>query len=105
MSTATKFTADGGSVRITATRIPEGLAIDISDTGIGIPDSEIDAVLRPYRSGKSVKGRRQEGTGLGLPIAQALMEIHGGGLTIDSAPGVGTTVRLTLPAERLVDPS
>ncbi len=105
LTNAAKFTADGGSVRITATRIPEGLAIDISDTGIGIPDSEIDAVLRPYRSGKSVKGRRQEGTGLGLPIAKALMEIHGGGLTIDSAPGVGTTVRLTLPARRLLDPS
>ena len=104
LTNAAKFTREGGSIRVTARRAPDGLAIDVADTGIGIPDSEIDAVFRPYRSGKSVKGRRREGTGLGLPISKALTEIHGGQLTIDSAPGVGTTVRLTLPPHRLIDP-
>ena len=104
LTNAAKFTGEGGSVQVTARRTPTGMTIHIADTGVGIPGSDIAAVLRPYRSSRSVKDHQHEGTGLGLPISKALMEMHDGQLTIDSTPGVGTTVCLTLPLERLMDP-
>ena len=104
LTNAAKFTGEGGSVQVTARRTATGMTIHIADTGVGIPGSDIAGVLRPYRSSRSVKDHQHEGTGLGLPISKALMEMHDGQLTIDSTPGVGTTVCLTLPLERLMDP-
>jgi signal transduction histidine kinase len=58
--------------------------------------------LEPFRQVDSALNRRYEGTGLGLPLVQRLTALHGGVLAIDTAPGAGTTVTVTLPAERCI---
>jgi signal transduction histidine kinase len=77
--------------------------LDVRDTGIGIAPEHVARALSPFGQVDSRLSRRYEGTGLGLPLARALAELHGGTLTLDSAPGRGTTVRVTLPPERVVD--
>jgi PAS domain S-box-containing protein len=104
MSNAVKFTAAGGKIVV---RVPvadeRGLIIEVADTGIGIAPQDIVRALSPFGQVDSRLSRRYEGTGLGLPLARALAELHGGTLTLDSTVGRGTTVRITLPANRLVD--
>jgi signal transduction histidine kinase len=63
---------------------------------------EIETALEPFGQVDAGHSRRYEGTGLGLPLAQRLTELHGGALTVYSVKGVGTTVTVTLPAERTV---
>ena len=77
------------------------LVISIRDTGIGIPPEQIDKVLEPFEQVGDHLTRGVEGTGLGLPIAKALIELHGGELFLSSEPGVGTTAMLRLPRGRV----
>jgi signal transduction histidine kinase len=65
-------------------------------------EQDIPAALTPFGQIESTLSRRFEGTGLGLPLSQALMEIHGGRLRVYSAPGEGTRVRITLPKDRVL---
>jgi PAS domain S-box-containing protein len=103
LSNAVKFTPSGGRVRIAVESAGEGgLAIAVTDTGIGMRRQDIATALTPFRQLDSGLNRRHEGTGLGLPLAKTLTELHGGRLEIDSEPGVGTTVRIHLPRERVV---
>ena len=103
LSNSVKFTPAGGRVTLSAAVAPDGsLALAVSDTGIGMKPEEIPIALEPFRQIDSVHTRRYEGTGLGLPLARTLAELHGGTLHIDSAPGRGTTVTVTLPPERLI---
>ena len=103
LSNATKFTGPAGSIRLSAGRSAEGgIALAISDTGIGMTSSEVEVALQPFRQVDNALSRRYEGTGLGLPLAQRLVELHGGELRIESAPGQGTTVAILLPADRLL---
>jgi PAS domain S-box-containing protein len=103
LSNAFKFTAPGGTVTVNAYfDVNGGLAIAVRDTGIGIAQRDIPTVLSPFGQVESVFQRSHTGTGLGLPITKALIEQHGGTLTIESTLGVGTTVTLTLPQERIV---
>jgi signal transduction histidine kinase len=105
LGNAVKFTAAGGCVSI-ETHADEGgeLAIAIRDTGIGIACSDLRKVLEPFELVESPLTRSKTGTGLGLPIARALAEMHGGQLSLESKIGVGTTVRLRLPRERICNP-
>lgn len=66
-----------------------------------MPD-DLDKALEPFGQIDTRLARAYEGTGLGLPLSKQLMEVHGGSLRLDSEPGVGTTVTLTFPAERIV---
>jgi signal transduction histidine kinase len=101
VSNAVKFTPPGGQVRITARHEQAGfLTIDIVDTGIGIPADKLAAALTPFEQIDNSLQRRYEGTGLGLPLAKSLVELHGGRLSIRSDPGVGTTVSIDLPADQ-----
>ena len=103
LSNATKFTELGGTIVVSADRSAEGgIALRIADTGIGMTDEEVAVALQPFRQVDNALSRRYEGTGLGLPLAQRLIELHGGKLAIDSAPGRGTTVTVLLPPERLL---
>ncbi len=103
LSNAIKFTATGGRVELSAAIEPDGdLAIAVSDTGIGIAEQDLPTALAPFGQIDSAMTRERPGTGLGLPIVKALVELHGGSLTIESKLGVGTTVRVRLPARRLV---
>ena len=101
---AVKFTPAGGSVRVSASAArPHGIGIAIADTGIGMEPASIARALEPFQQLDNRLARRYEGTGLGLPLAKSLIELHGGKLTIESAAGKGTTARIWLPPERLLD--
>jgi two-component system, cell cycle sensor histidine kinase PleC len=103
LSNSVKFTPAGGRVTLSAAVAPDGsLALAVSDTGIGMKPEEIPIALEPFRQVDSVHTRRYEGTGLGLPLARTLAELHGGSLSIESVPDRGTTVTVTLPPERLI---
>jgi signal transduction histidine kinase len=73
----------------------------IRDSGIGIRPEDIARIMTPFGQVASVYSRNHQGTGLGLTLTKALIERHGGRLTLYSAPNVGTTVRLSFPAERV----
>ena len=103
LSNAVKFTADGGDVTISVEAdAAAGLSLSVSDTGIGMNPDDIPKAMAPFGQIDSALSRRFEGTGLGLPLAKSLMELHGGTLDLESEPGVGTTVRIRFPCERLV---
>jgi signal transduction histidine kinase len=103
LSNAVKFTPDGGRVALSA-RLAEdgGFVMAVADTGIGMRAQDIPVVLLPFRRLEDTYSRRHEGTGLGLPLAKSLIELHGGRIEIESSPGVGTTVRVHLPRERVL---
>jgi PAS domain S-box-containing protein len=98
LSNAIKFTASGGTIALSACRAPGGrIAIDVTDTGIGMAPGEIAVALTPFRQLDSSFTRRHEGTGLGLPLAKRLVDLMGGDLAIDSAVGRGTRIRIEFP--------
>jgi two-component system cell cycle sensor histidine kinase PleC len=102
LSNAVKFTPRGGAVSLGVERPDEGVALVISDTGIGIDPAVRDSLCQPFKQADASISRRFGGSGLGLAICQKLLALHGGSLKIDSVPGRGTTVRVLLPAERIV---
>jgi signal transduction histidine kinase len=103
LSNAMKFTPFGGSVTVSWTLdAREGVVVEIADTGIGIPADQMEKVLEPFGQVETALTRRREGSGLGLPLTKALVESHGGTLTIESAIGIGTRVRFSLPPGRVV---
>jgi signal transduction histidine kinase len=102
LSNAIKFTPPGGHAALSLRLAPDGsLRVAVSDSGIGIAPEDITRALAPFQQIDSPFSRRYEGTGLGLPITKALIELHGGRMTIDSEPAKGTTVTLTIPSTRL----
>jgi signal transduction histidine kinase len=103
LSNAVKFTPQGGRVRAEVFCAEQGLAIAIADSGIGMAAEDIPRALERFGQIDSSLSRKYEGTGLGLPLAKRLMEIHGGTLEIESAPGAGTTVTVMFPAVRLIE--
>ncbi len=106
LSNAVKFTPSGGSVRVSVENAPdEGLAFRIEDTGIGIPRDKLAVALAPFGQIESGLDRKYDGVGLGLPLAKTLVELHGGTMEIESAPGKGTAVTARFPKERAADPA
>ncbi len=105
ISNSIKFTPPKGSVEVIATREDDGLALAVNDTGIGIAPGEMTRVLTPFGQIDSDMARKHTGTGLGLPLAKRLVELHGGQLRIASQPGVGTHVTAYFPSERLDHPA
>lgn len=106
LSNAVKFTPVHGRVEITSILRPgAGLVIVVRDTGIGIAKSDIPRVLEPFVQVESALSRRHEGTGLGLPLVDALTRLHGGQLLIESNLGAGTVVTVTFPLHRVLPAS
>jgi PAS domain S-box-containing protein len=104
LSNAVKFTPSGGIVEIAARLdADQAIVLSVTDTGIGMAHKDIPRALSPFRQLESSWGRKYEGTGLGLPLVKALIELHGGRLQIDSVPGRGTTVAAYFPASRTVE--
>jgi signal transduction histidine kinase len=93
LSNSIKFTPGGGRVSVRAGMNGAGLEIAVSDTGIGIPPEEQAAVFEEFRQ----VGPRAEGTGLGLALTKRFVELHGGSIRLESAPGQGSTFTFTLP--------
>jgi two-component system cell cycle sensor histidine kinase PleC len=103
ISNAIKFTPRGGRVRIDGLRTPDGgVGVLIHDTGVGMTEDEMKVALTPFGQVDSGRTRWREGTGLGLPIAKALVELHGGQIEIRSKKGEGTEVAIYLPSRNSV---
>lgn len=103
LANAMKFTPAGGRVSISIDRSDASLTLVVSDTGIGIDPSGQSRLCQPFSQADASISRKFGGTGLGLAISQKLLALHGATLTLDSTPGGGTTVRMTFPAERIME--
>ncbi len=100
---AIKFTPAGGRVTLSGASALDGsYQVSVRDTGIGMSQNEITVALLPFGQNHNKMAGRREGTGLGLPLAKAMMELHGGTLAMQSEPNRGTLVTLTFPADRVV---
>jgi len=102
LSNAVKFTEIGGTVTAGA-RLEQdgGLLIFVRDTGIGIPEGDLERIFEPFTQLDSTLARRYQGSGLGLYVSRALVAGHGGRLTVTSRAGEGTTAEIRLPATQL----
>jgi len=102
LTNAVKFTDQGGTVALATTRRDDGgFRFTVSDTGIGIAAENIERVLLPFGQVDDLYTKNKEGTGLGLPLAKRLTEMHDGTLTLESELGVGTVVTIDLPPARV----
>jgi two-component system cell cycle sensor histidine kinase PleC len=101
LSNAVKFTPDGGQVHVSACEHEETISFEISDSGIGIPMLMVDKICQPFVQVVNQYTKNHKGSGLGLAISRSLIELHGGDLQIESAEGIGTTVRFFIPRQLL----
>ena len=103
LTNAVKFSEAGTRVIVELRREPGGgAALSVADHGIGMAPEDIPLALTPFQQVDIGLRRKYEGTGLGLPIAKQLVELHNGTLAIDSIRGSGTTVTILLPASRIM---
>jgi two-component system cell cycle sensor histidine kinase PleC len=102
VSNAIKFTPSHGRIVIDVETSPQTIDIKVDDTGIGIKPEDIPKVFEPYTQIDSAVAQRHKGTGLGMPLTRGLLQLHGGTVLLESQVGIGTTVTLRLPADRLV---
>ncbi|MEZ5776235.1 MAG: HAMP domain-containing sensor histidine kinase [Hyphomicrobiaceae bacterium] len=98
VSNAVKFTPEKGTITVIAERArDERVRIAVRDTGIGMSREDMRVALMPFGQVDGTRARRREGTGLGLPIAKALVELHGGEFLVESERGKGTEISVLLP--------
>jgi two-component system cell cycle sensor histidine kinase PleC len=102
VANAVKFTPPGGKVTLRVSVEQDSILFAVEDTGIGIAKADIPKAMMPFGQIDSRLGRKYDGTGLGLPLAKAMAEAHGGTLEIESDLGAGTRVTVRLPRERVV---
>ena len=95
---AVKYTSEGGRVRLTATERQEDTLLQITDTGIGIPEDEIDKVFSEFYRARNARQIERDGSGLGLSMAREVIERHGGAIWCDSDSS-GTVISFTIPKE------
>ena len=102
LTNAVKFTPNGGRVTLDIHQTREGgMDFVVSDTGVGIPKDKIATAMEPFMQIDGGLSRQREGTGLGLPLSDKLMRLHGGELIIESEENHGTTVTMRLPASSM----
>lgn len=101
LSNAVKFTPENGNIKV-ALRLDgqRNMTMVVADTGVGIPEDKIATALSVF--GQVHREQSHEGTGLGLPLCKMFAELHGGRLAIGSIEGEGTTIRITLPRQRVI---
>ena len=97
LSNAMKFTPQGGRVWLEAKMTAEGVAVTVGDSGIGMSADDIDVAMQPFGQVDNRLERRYEGTGLGLPLTRAFVELHGGLMRFDSARNQGTRITILFP--------
>jgi signal transduction histidine kinase len=97
LNNAVKFTPKGGKISVSAVRAKGAIRLAVEDTGIGMEPEDVAFVVRPFHRLRSALDGQHQGTGLGLPFAKAIVDQHGGTLTIYSVPGEGTRVEIVLP--------
>jgi signal transduction histidine kinase len=102
VSNAVKFTPRGGTVTVVLAHEHDGgVRVEVLDTGIGMTEAEMAVAMEPFGQVANTHVRQHDGTGLGLPLARALAELHGATFTLDSRPGKGTRAAFRLPPSRL----
>jgi signal transduction histidine kinase len=103
LSNAVKFTPIGGRVLVDVRREEQGaIVVAVQDTGIGMSPADIPKAMEAFGQLENVHTRKRAGTGLGLPIARSLVEMHGGQLRLVSEIGAGTSAEIALPARRVI---
>jgi len=106
LSNAVKFTEAGGVITLSAVSGADEVAVTVADTGIGMDPADVEIAFQPFSQVDNRLERRYEGTGLGLPLTKALVDLHKGRITVDSARGKGTRVTVSFPraaAEELLE--
>lgn len=103
VSNAIKFSGEDTAIQISIQDRDDDIMIEVVDHGIGIPEDKIEEVMQPFGQVNDPTVSTGQGTGLGLPISKAMMELHGGVLELVSTAGGGTTVRCLFPSARRVD--
>jgi PAS domain S-box-containing protein len=102
ISNAVKFTPSGGRITISSEVDKDGqLRLSVTDTGIGLDESEIEKAFSPFGQVDNELNRGNSGTGLGLTLVDALIKLHGGQVEMFSQKGIGTTATIVLPADRV----
>jgi signal transduction histidine kinase len=102
LANAVKFTEPGGTVDLAAVLTDDGsFAFTVADTGIGMREEDQAVALAPFGQVNAASPAGRQGSGLGLSIVKALIELHSGTLKIESEPGVGSALTVTLPATRV----
>jgi signal transduction histidine kinase len=102
VSNAVKFSHNGRLVEVSLSVSDRSVLMRVRDEGIGIPAPDVERVLRPFEQVENSLTRQHSGTGLGLPYAVKLAELHGGTLWIESQVNIGTTVTVALPRDRFI---
>jgi PAS domain S-box-containing protein len=97
LSNAVKFTSNGGSVSVVAKQVDGAVEIAVRDTGVGIAPADQEAIFEAFRQVGTDVTRKREGTGLGLALTRRFVELHGGTIRVESAPGKGSTFTVRLP--------
>jgi signal transduction histidine kinase len=97
LSNAVKFTPDGGRVSVSAGRENGSATVTVRDTGIGIAPEDQERIFEEFSQVGRDPERSREGTGLGLTLAKRFVELHGGSIKVESAPGHGSAFTFTLP--------
>jgi PAS domain S-box-containing protein len=106
VSNAIKFTKKGGAIMVSMAGDSEGgYWLRVQDNGIGISPEDLPKVREPFVQVASAFSREHEGTGLGLPLVDQILKLHGGALEIESELGRGTAATIRFPAERIISPS
>ncbi len=102
LDNAVRYTEAGTAVQVVLSQGPGGVVLQVIDHGKGIADDEIEFVFDRFYRGEDASERHAEGSGLGLAMARAIVEAHGGEIGIESQPGQGTTVGVVLPVQRRI---
>ncbi|MGH2458004.1 MAG: ATP-binding response regulator, partial [Chloroflexota bacterium] len=97
LSNAIKFTPAKGTVTIAARRLSDAFELTVADTGVGIAATDQERIFQEFQQLDAGPGRQHGGTGLGLALTRRFVELHGGRLWLESAPGQGSTFHVTLP--------
>ena len=98
LDNAVRYSKSKGAVRVEIGGADGEVRVRVSDRGIGIPPEELDGIFERFRRGGNASAMNEEGLGLGLPVAKAIVEAHKGRIEMASRPGEGTTVTVALPA-------
>jgi signal transduction histidine kinase len=99
LSNAFKFTPHGGSVELRLEPVDHAVLMEVHDTGAGIPPEQLPHIFEKFYQADNQRSARASGAGLGLAIAKQIVEAHGGTISCESTPGVGTTFSIVLPVQ------
>lgn len=103
LSNAVRYTAAGGQVIVSTAYSADGAVVmRVRDTGIGMNPAEVEEALKPFKQINSLKRKRGDGTGLGLPLTRAMVEANRAAFAIHSVPGEGTLVEVSFPPTRVL---